>query len=111
MKPKLCDCIGECFKHRKEIKCCYCNVECDWKEDKQLWYCDLCNVYWTTDYELVDNQPERSKREDYYIGGYFPPPWNPNEHPEKTKGWIAFQEEQRKDPKYYGCGALNSMET
>ena len=55
--------------------------------------------------------PERSKREDRYIGGYFPPPWNPNEHPEKTAGWIAFQEEQRKDPKYYGCGALNSMET
>ena len=50
------------------------------------------------------NQPERSKREDHYIGGYFLPPWNLNEHPEKTEGWIAFQEEQRKNPKYYGCG-------
>lgn len=56
-------------------------------------------------------QPERSKREDHYIGGYFPPSWNPNEHPEKTEGWIAFQEAQRRDPKYYGCGALNSRET
>ena len=56
-------------------------------------------------------QPERSKREDRYIGGYFPPSWNPNDYPEKTEGWIAFQEEQRKDPKYYGCGALNSRET
>jgi len=55
--------------------------------------------------------PERRKREDHYIGGYFPPPWNPNEHPEKTKGWIAFQEAQRKDPKYYGCGALNTDES
>lgn len=54
---------------------------------------------------------ERSKREDRYIGGYFPPPWNLTEYPEKTEGWIAFQEEQRKDPKYYGCGALNTMET
>jgi hypothetical protein len=49
-------------------------------------------------------QPERGKREDHYIGGYFLPPWNLNEHPEKTEGWIAFQEEQRKNPKYYGCG-------
>ena len=56
-------------------------------------------------------QPERSKREDHYIGGYFLPPWNLNEHPEKTEGWIAFQEEQRKNPKYYGCGALNIVET
>ena len=54
---------------------------------------------------------ERSKREDRYIGGYFPPPWNPDEHPEKTEGWIAFQEEQRKDPRYYGCGALNTSES
>lgn len=62
--------------------------------------------------EFFDNyQPERSKREDRYIGGYFPPDWSISEHPEKTEGWIAFQEAQRKDPKYYGCGALNSMET
>lgn len=54
---------------------------------------------------------ERSKREDRYIGGYFPPPWNPYEHPEKTEGWIAFQEEQRKNPNYYGCGALNTDES
>jgi hypothetical protein len=27
------------------------------------------------------------------------------------EGWIAFQEEQRKDPKYYGCGSLNTVET
>ena len=64
MKPKLCDCIGEYCKHRKDIKCCFCNIECDWEEDKKLWYCDVCNVYWTTDYDLVNIQPERSKRED-----------------------------------------------
>ena len=23
--------------------------------------------------------------------GYFPPPWNSREYPEKTEGWIAFQ--------------------
>jgi hypothetical protein len=62
-------------------------------------------------YGIFEFQPERSKREDHYIGGYFPPPWNIYEHPEKTEGWIAFQEAQRKDPKYYGCGTLNSMET
>ena len=48
--------------------------------------------------------------EDQYIGGYFPPPWNPSEHPEKTAAWIAFQEEQRKDPAYYGCGEKKKSE-
>ena len=59
-------------------------------------------------------QPERSKREDLEnkYESYFPPPWHIYEHPEKTEGWIEFQKEMRKDPKYYlGCGALNSMET
>jgi len=56
-------------------------------------------------------QPERSKREDL-DDGFFPPPWNFYEHPEKTEGWIEFQKEMRKDPEYYlGCGALNTMET
>lgn len=34
-------------------------------------------------------------------GSYFPPPWNINEYPEKTEGWIEFQKSMRKDPKYY----------
>lgn len=33
--------------------------------------------------------------------GYYPPPWNIEENPEKTKGWIAFQELMRNDPDYY----------
>jgi hypothetical protein len=65
----------------------------------------------TWEIHLHPNQPERSKREDHEYIGYFPPPWNISEHPEKTEGWIAFQEAQRKDPKYYGCGALNTVET
>lgn len=65
-------------------------------------------------FEYLIKQPERSKREDLdkKFESFFPPPWNINEHPEKTKGWIEFQREMRKDPKYYlGCGALNTMET
>lgn len=34
--------------------------------------------------------------------GLFPPPWNMNEHPEKTEGWIEFQKAMRQDPKFYG---------
>jgi hypothetical protein len=68
MKPKLCHCVKECFEHKKDIKCCYCNIECDWKEDNQLWYCNICDVHWTTDYNLVNDQPERSKREDPKFG-------------------------------------------
>jgi hypothetical protein len=33
--------------------------------------------------------------------GFFPPPWNPNEFPEKTEGWIEFQKAMRKKPDYY----------
>jgi hypothetical protein len=33
--------------------------------------------------------------------GFFPPPWNFYEHPEKTEGWIEFQKHMRKDPEYY----------
>lgn len=32
---------------------------------------------------------------------FFPPPWNINEFPEKTEGWIEFQKAMRKDPSYY----------
>lgn len=27
--------------------------------------------------------------------GFEPPPWNINEHPEKTEGWIEFQKMMR----------------
>ncbi len=33
--------------------------------------------------------------------GFFPPPWNIFEYPEKTEGWIEFQKAMREDPKYY----------
>lgn len=33
--------------------------------------------------------------------GYFPPPWNPNENPEKTIGWLEFQKAMKNDPEYY----------
>ena len=93
--------------------CEVCNYSWDNKENEENckftpFRCPKCRE--NTE-KLRKQNRERSKREDRYIGGYFPPPWNPNEHPEKTDGWIAFQEEQRKDPGYYGCGALNSMET
>ncbi len=51
-------------------------------------------------------QPERSKREDTDNGPFFPPPWNINEHPEKTEGWIEFQKELRKNPEYYRDAVL-----
>jgi hypothetical protein len=42
--------------------------------------------------------------------GYFPPPWNVLDHPEKTKGWIEFQKALRKDPNYYlSCDILDSF--
>ena len=34
-------------------------------------------------------------------GGFFPPPWNIYDHPEKTEGWIAFQQAMKEDPEYY----------
>lgn len=48
------------------------------------------------------DQPERLS-EKTCRNGYFPPPWDINapENREKTIGWIAFQEEMRKDPEYY----------
>ena len=45
-------------------------------------------------------QPERLN-EETYSEGFFPPPWSINDHPEKTEGWIAFQEAMRNDPDYY----------
>lgn len=40
--------------------------------------------------------------------GYFPPPWNPDEHPEKTIGWLEFQKALKDDPEYYclRCGSF-----
>lgn len=34
-------------------------------------------------------------------GGYFPPPWNMYDFPEKTEGWISFQDAMKNDPSYY----------
>jgi len=43
-----------------------------------------------------------SDKEPISIGEYFfPPPWNINEFPEKTEGWIEFQKALKKDPAYY----------
>jgi|HubBroStandDraft_4_1064222.scaffolds.fasta_scaffold421194_1 hypothetical protein len=54
-------------------------------------------------------QPERLNPEAINVfESFFPPPWNINEYPEKTIGWIEYQREMRKDPKYYGCDSLNS---
>lgn len=60
-------------------------------------------------FRCVPIQPERLNPEALEEG-FFPPPWNINEHPEKTAGWIEFQREMRKDPKYYlqGCDSPNS---
>ena len=33
--------------------------------------------------------------------GYFPPPWNPDEFPDKTEGWLEFQKAMKEDPRYY----------
>lgn len=54
-------------------------------------------------------QPERLNPEALKEG-FFPPPWNFYEYPEKTEGWIEFQRAMRKDPEYYlqGCDSLNS---
>lgn len=45
-------------------------------------------------------QPERLN-EKTCSEGFFPPPWNVNDHPEKTEGWIAFQKAIRNNPDYY----------
>lgn len=56
----------------------------------------------------IYNQPKRLSPEALEEG-FFPPPWNIYDHPEKTKGWIEFQRALRKDPKYYlqGCDSPN----
>lgn len=41
------------------------------------------------------------QKKELIMEGYFPPPWNPNEFPEKTEGWIEFQKYLREDPEYY----------
>ena len=99
---------------------CYEEYEDDeiiqFDKESPRWICLPCK--WEFDnrlkiflIEFFNDQPERSKREDLN-DGFFPPPWNIFDHPEKTEGWIEFQKEMKKDPDYYlGCGALNSMET
>lgn len=42
--------------------------------------------------------------------GFFPPPWNIYDHPEKTEGWIAFQEYLSNNHKYY-CECCNKQKT
>ena len=43
---------------------------------------------------------KRNDGEDYYVG-YYPPPWSLCGNGDKTEGWIAFQEAQRRDPDRY----------
>jgi hypothetical protein len=67
-------------------------------------YCS-CKL-WT---QVMKSQPERLNPKALEEG-FFPPPWDIYEHPEKTEGWIEFQREMRKDPKYYlqGCDSPNT---
>jgi len=41
--------------------------------------------------------------------GYYPPPWDIYEFPEKTEGWIEYQRAMRKDPQYYGPPVPNGV--
>jgi hypothetical protein len=96
-----CDLCNKCFSNLNKEKS---------QHHLNKWICGDCteDIY---QFHKIHYQPERSKREDL-DNGYFPPPWNFYEYPEKTEGWIEFQKAMRKDPEYYlGCGALNSMET
>jgi hypothetical protein len=43
--------------------------------------------------------------------GFFPPPWNMNEHPEKTEGWIEFQKAMKKDPEYYNFDDMQLLQS
>ena len=45
------------------------------------------------------HQPKNN--DDFSQISFFPPPWNIDEHPEKTEGWIEFQKALREDPAYY----------
>jgi len=45
---------------------------------------------------------EQQEKETMSIAdGFFPPPWNIYDHPEKTEGWIEFQKAMRENPDYY----------
>lgn len=80
---------------------CECE-KCGNMLEREGLYCFSCE-------ECFSNQPERLS-EKTLEDGFYPPPWNIYEHPEKTEGWIEFQRAVRKDPKYYlqGSDSLNS---
>jgi hypothetical protein len=35
---------------------------------------------------------------------FFPPPWDIDEYPEKTDGWLTFQWHMKQNPEYYLSG-------
>jgi hypothetical protein len=99
----------ECINQFDEMH--VCSLEKRWKDEDEIFWINDSSIFIPEYWMPLPIQPERSKREDPN-NGFFPPPWNPNEHPEKTEGWLEFQREMKKYPKYYlGCGALNTMET
>ncbi len=56
---------------------------------------------------FLDAIPECFISDEKIEEPFFPPPWNIDEHPEKTEGWIEFQREMRKDPEYYLRSLIN----
>lgn len=40
----------------------------------------------------------------------FPPPWNIERNPARTRGWIAFQRAQTDDPEYYWPAWIDASE-
>lgn len=100
-------------------------MKCEWCEKREAQevkdhlkidgtFSFLCHRCYSASNSNEYHQPERSKRENVDNeldkfkpkslkpeDGYFPPPWNPNEFPEKTLGWLEFQRAMKEDPDYY----------
>ena len=55
-------------------------------------------------YEHDRYKPKSLAPED----GYFPPPWSPSEHPERTIGWLEFQKRLKENPEYYEPSSWDS---
>jgi len=77
------------------------NFETLWSRDERY----LLNKKHSEHIQKIENNQPKRLNPEALGDGFFPPPWNFYDYPEKTEGWIAFQREMRKDPQYYlqGC--------
>ncbi len=88
--------------------CSKCNLEFETMDKGTIfnqilngWLCKNCNELFAFELAALKRDFIKPYKTQDLDNGLFPPPWDFVKYPEKTEGWVEFQREMKRHPKYY----------